>query len=374
MKFVEEIGDLNGKVVLLRVDLNVEMAEDALRLDRSLKTIDFLLDKGGRVILMSHRGRPEKNLGEDGYTEVEDALSLRFALDFFYRNLNLKIEFLPDFDFEAHKTFIEKSDSKVFMLENVRLHSGEDGEDEEFGKQLASLGDVYVNDAFASWHKGTSVTVLPRLLPAFAGLLMAEELKHLSHALDDARGPLLVILAGGKAQDKFSVVENFYNRADKFLIAGVLANTLLKVAGEEIGLSIVDDEILGRVAEYASSEKIQLPIDFVRDEAGRIMDMGKKSEKLFAELISTASSVIWNGPTGVFEVDKYRAGSEAVARAIAENKGFSIVGGGETTNLILQMGLEDSFTWLSTGGGAMLAFLAGKKLPSLEALGYYQDK
>jgi len=369
MKFIDEVKNWGGKTVLLRTDLNVKSLEDSLKLDKSLGSMRFLLDGGARMVVMSHRGRPD--LGKVSLESVSEELSLGFVVDFLSRNLDEAVEFLPDFDFESHRRQIAKSSSKVFLLENVRMHEKENSEDETYGKEMATLGEVYVNDAFASWHKGTSVTVLPKLLPSFGGLLLRQEIKHLSGVMSEANRPLVVVLAGGKAEDKFSVLKNFYDKTDKFLIAGVLANTILKAANHDIGPSIIDETILEKVVEYVGDEKIQLPVDFVYDGKGKIMDMGEKSGDLFAGEIAKAKSVIWNGPAGMFEQDEFRHGSEAIARAIAANDGFSVVGGGETTNLVLQMGLLNAFSWLSTGGGAMIAFLAGKRLPSLEALGYY---
>jgi len=234
------------------------------------------------------------------------------------------------------------------------------------------LGDIYVNDAFGSWHPGASVTELPKLLPAYAGLLMEAELEHLNHVMDGAPTPRIVILGGGKAADKFSVIKNLYDRTDAFLIGGILANTFLKARGMDVGSSVIDEEIVEQVNSFSSDAKIILPIDFIKDAEGKILDIGPESRKLFSEHVAVSKTVIWNGPLGYFEDPAFRAGSERIAKVIADTSNCAVVGGGETTQLILEMGMSNAFTWLSTGGGAMLAFLAGKRLAGLEALGYYE--
>jgi len=241
--------------------------------------------------------------------------------------------------------------------------------DIEFAKELASLGDIYVNDAFAvSHHPSVSVSVLPTILRPYAGLLLDSEIIHLTRAMEEPAQPLVVVVAGGKAVDKFAVIKNLYKAADKFLVGGILGNSFLKDRGVDVGSSHVDPEITNQIHELLHDPKIIVPEDWIADEAGTILDMGPISRKKFAEVLIKAKTVIWNGPLGKFEDPRYRAGSRAVADAIIASGAFSVVGGGETTQFLLEEKLADDFTFLSTGGGAMLDYLAGKDLPGITVL------
>lgn len=377
MRLIREEKNLTGKTVLLRVDFNVESDRDSLKLRESLPTIELLRERGAKIVLMSHRGRP---------TGFEPHLSLRFALPFLTKSLGTSVHFLSCFtgsdkrvqnwDFDAMWQQVTHADAgSVFLLENVRFHPGEDSEDRKFGQSLASLGDIYVNDAFASWRPGTSVTVLPHLLPAYAGLLIEKEVEHLDTVLRKPKKPLVVIMGGGgKAIDKFEVIKNLYPKATTFLIGGVLGNTFLKAAGKDIGNSIVEESLLDEVKPYLHDSKFIVPTDWVMSKEKQILDLGPQSSEAFARVIKKAGTIIWNGPLGLFEDKRYRAGSRAIAEAIAASHAFSVAGGGETTEFILQSKLEKEFSFLSTGGGAMLAYLAGKKLPALAALAEADSK
>jgi phosphoglycerate kinase len=362
MRSIREASGLSGKTVLVRVDFNVENAVDTLRLERSLPTMRFLKEQGARVLLISHRGRPAG--------KVVPELSLDFALPFLKEQLQQEVPLLTGFDFPALKVQLSGvAPGSVAMLENIRFAAGEEAKDPAFAAGLASLGDVYVNDCFAvDHHASVSVSVLPSLLPAYAGLLVEEELGHLSRVMQSPAQPLAVVVGGGKADDKFDVIENLYGATQTFLVGGVLANTFLKARGEAIDGSSVDDALLERVRKYLDDPKIVLPLDWVKAEDGRIADVGPQTAQRFSALLQGAKTVIWNGPLGIFEQPHFRKGTRAVADAISQSGAFSVVGGGETTQFILEEKMQDKFSFLSTGGGAMLAFLAGKKLPGLEAL------
>lgn len=363
MRSIKEANDLVGKTVLMRVDFNVEVAEDALKLEKSLPTINYLLGQKVKLVLMSHRGRPAG--------EVKPELSLDFVLPFLREKASPSVAFLSDFNFPKIKEQIAAAPAgSLFLLENIRFAAGEESEDAAFAQGLASLGEIYVNDAFAvNHHASVSVSDLAKLLPAYAGFLVAEEVQHLSKVLSDSSLPMVVIIGGGaKAGEKFAVIKNLYAHATTFLIGGVMANTFCKARGVDMGDSQIDYTITEDVAEYLNDPKIVLPTDFVFDEKMRAFDLGPESAKKYTEIIATAKTVIWNGTMGMFEDPKYRAGSLAVAQAIAASGAFSVVGGGETTEFILEEKMQDKFSFLSTGGGAMLAYLAGKPMPGLEGI------
>jgi len=362
MRYISEVTDLRGKRVLVRVDFNVENADDAFRLRASLPTITYLLKGGAKVLLMSHRGRPKG--------KVVPEFSLLPMLDFLKKNAHPGAVFLPDFDFAGIKKQIESApEGALFLLENIRFLPGEEGCDPALAKDLASLGEIYVNDQIAVSHReGATITLLPKLLPAYAGFLLAAEIKNLSQAMVDPQQPLVVIVGGGKAVDKFGVIKNLHDRASKFLIGGVLANTFFKAKGVNVGASRVDEEIMEDVAAHLNDPKVMLPADWVTGEGGSILDIGPQATTQFCEVIAHAKTIIWSGPVGLFEDPRYLLGSAALAKAVTESGAFSVVGGSETTQLLTQLKLEDKISFMSTGGSAMLDFLAGRKLPGIEAL------
>lgn len=362
MKYISEVTDLTGKTVVLRSDLNAESDKDSLKLRESVPTIKHLMDIGAKVVVMSHRGRPKNG--------PDPKLSMEFAMPFFKEFVSKGTQFLPTFDFKKNRALIDGSPAKsVFILENVRFNPSEDLEDMEFAEGMASMGDVYVYDAFASWRPGASVTTVPKLLPSYAGLLVEKEVKHLSQVMNTPKQPLVVIIGGGgKAIDKFDMIRHLHDRAGAFLIGGVLGNTFLKARGKDINGSIMEESLVESAKQFNGDVKIHIPHDWVLGDKGKICDLGPDSAKEYADVIKTAGTIIWNGPVGIFEDARYRAGSLTIANAIMKSRAFSVVGGGETTQLILQAKLEKKFGFLSTGGGAMLAYLAGKTMPALEAL------
>lgn len=357
---------VQGKTVLVRVDFNVETSRDSLRLERSLKTIKHLLAARARVVLLSHRGRPEGSIVPE--------LSLRCLLPFLKRRASQSIFLFDHFNFDHIRAQVAAArPGSLFMLENIRFRSGEESEDvqarKKLAEQLASLGDYYVNDAFAVCHRvGASITELPKLLPSYAGFLVMEEVEQLSQVLKKPKKPLVIIVGGGKASDKFAVIKNMYAQTDRFLVGGVLANTFFREKGIDTGYSAIDSKIAPAVRKMINDKKIILPVDWMTERRGKICDIGPLASKQFEEVIKHAKTVIWNGPPGIFEDEDCRMGTAGVAKAIIKSKAFSVVGGGETTQYLSQARLVDKFDFVSTGGGAMLDFLAGKKLPGLEVL------
>ena len=308
---------LNGKKCLLRINLDVTNPKEAsLRINIAIPTINFLLDKGASILILSHRGRPE---GED-------------------KNLSLKplIEILEN-----------KIGQKIGWLENLRFDPKEQENDDDFAKELAAKGDFFVNDDFAVSHRAnTSISAITKYLPSFAGLNLEKEIKTLSQVMDNPEEPLVVIIGGVKIGDKIGVIENLYSKADRFLMGSAYID--------------IDNSILKK-------EKVVLPEDWIVGD-GKKLDIGQKTIENFGKIISKAKTIIWNGPMGKFEDSKYIEGSKKVAEAIASSNAFSIIGGGDTYQLLSILGMEDGFGFISTGGGAMLEFLAGKKLPALTAL------
>lgn len=363
---------LRGKTVLVRVDYDAEKASEVLRLPRSLPTITHLLRLGAKVVLMGHRHRPESGLTKEHKPKfLTKDTTMKFAVPFLKKRLGgTPVSFFPHFDFSKIKEDIAAENKKaVFVLENLRFHPGEKGRDKVFAKELAGIADFYVNDAFATSHRNdTSLTLVPEFLPSYAGLEVLDEVEHLSSVMEKAHTPFVVVLGGGKAKDKFAVIKNLYEQADQFLIGGILGNTFLKARGIPIKKSIVDMEILSEVSRYAYDSKIEIARDWIFDEHERIMDIGALTRVHFTQILHSAKTVVWNGPMGKFEEARYAVGTRAVADAVAQSKAFSVLGGGETTQFILSKKLEKKFGFLSTGGGAMLAFLADKPMPGLEVL------
>jgi len=341
-----------GEVVLVRVDFNVEDIHDALRLEASLPTIKFLRERCARVVLLSHRGRPKRR---------EPKESLKFLIPYLQRRLAEHVDFLTDIPDCLPM-------GNVFLIENLRFWSGEAANDKNFARRLANLGEHYVNDAFAVDHRANaSITQLPKLLPSYSGLLLEKEIKTLGEVMKRPKQPLVLILGGAKVSDKLGMIKYFLPKTRTILLGGETANTFLAAKKTDIGRSEIEKHMLPEAHKLLKESEIITPTDWVMDKK-KILDIGPKTIERFKKEIAGAATIIWNGPLGRFENPKFREGSRAIARAIASSKAFSVVGGGETTELILQLGLEKKFSFLSTGGGAMLEFLSGKKLPGVEAL------
>ncbi|MGD1003203.1 MAG: phosphoglycerate kinase [Minisyncoccia bacterium] len=358
---------------LLRLDFNTE---DDWRMRAVLPTIKLLLKTSGRIVIVSHRGRPvwfDKNLSLRG-----DAVKLSKLLG------GKKVTFINHFRFaEIKKQVAAAPRGSIFLLDNLRFLPGEERNDVKLAKALASLADFYVNDAFAVSHRAdASVVAITKFLPSYAGIEMENEIKSLGKAIVKPKRPVGLVLGGAKASDKLGVIAHFKNKADWFLLGGGCANTILWLKGMDVKNSIKDSDPkeLAALKKIAAFKNVILPTDFVwgNGDGGTksaIFDIGPKTVNAFDKKIAAAWTIIWSGPLGLIEKKKYAKGSIAIARAIANNRrAFSVSGGGETVMFLKQYKLDKKFSFISTGGGAMVDFLAGKKLPGIEALRSTQVK
>lgn len=361
MKFLEKTDSKKLKgTAILRLDFN---SEDSWRLEAAVPTVRFLLKTADKIVILSHRGRP------DG---VERKLSLIGEAQKLSKLLGKKIIFLTNFNFSKIKGEIEKSPKgSVFVLENLRFLPGEEKNSPKLAKNLASLGSFYVNDAFAVSHRAhASVAAITRFLPSYAGLGLTREVLILCNVMNAPKKPLVVILGGGKAYDKLGVLNFLRSKTDSFLIGGAPANTLSFSAGAKVGNSLREKspQRLKELKKILNFSNIVLPVDFRKKGSG-IFDIGPVTAEIFEGLIAKAKTIIWAGPLGFFEDPKFAKGSIAVGKAILKNRrAFSVVGGGETVSFLRRYNLTKAFDFVSTGGGAMLEFLAGESLPGIIAL------
>lgn len=382
------VTDLNveGKKVIVRVDFNVPIKDgkisDDTRITAALPTINYLLDHGASVILMSHLGRPK--------TKEDLQFSLKPVAEHLATLINAPVKFASDCRGEiAQAASAELKPGEILVLENTRFYPEESKNDVEMSKDLASLADLYVNDAFGSAHRAHSSTAgIADYLPAAAGFLMEKEIKYLGNAIADPVRPFVAILGGAKISDKIGVIENLLKTADNILIGGGMANTFLKAQGYEMADSLVEAEVLDTAKDLLSraNDKIILPVDMVLGNAfdaeaemktipvadvpagWRVLDVGPLTVQLFGDVIMDAGTVVWNGPMGVFEFPRFAQGTFGVARAVANSQAVSIIGGGDSVSAINQSGLSEKITHISTGGGASLEMLEGLELPGLAVL------
>jgi phosphoglycerate kinase len=384
MKSIKEVGDLKGKRVLVRVDFNVPLGDDgvvdeneAWRITAALPTIKYLLENDAKIILISHLGRPEGQVVEDmRLGPVQDRLS---------EMLNLSVTKTPDCVGDiAQKAVDNMQEGEIILLENLRFYSEEEANDMEFAKKLAALGDIYVNEAFSASHRAhASVESITHLLPSYAGLGLEKEISALSKVIDSPVRPATIIMGGLKAETKLPVINFLLDKFDNILIGGVIANFLLEADGIDIGKSVKDDLDINEAKKIdLKNPKIHIPVDVVTDNPDkkdvnlvteavgnfRILDIGEKSLEEYKEIIRKSGTVVWNGSVGLFEKEEYARGTREIAKAMAESSAETIIGGGDTILALVNFGYIDDMKHVSTGGGAMLEFLSGKKLPGIEAL------
>ena len=391
-KTVKDI-DLKGKKVFVRCDFNVPMDEnqnitDNTRIVAALPTIKYLLEQNCKVILASHLGRPKG--------EVKPEFSLKPVAKELSRLLGKEVIMANDVIGEdAKEKAANLKEGEVMLLENVRFHREETDNDPEFAKQLASMAEIFVNDAFGAAHRAHASTAgVAQYLPAVSGFLIEKELKFLGNALNNPERPFVAILGGAKVSDKIGVIDSLLEKVDTLIIGGGMAYTFFKAQGYEVGNSIceLDKLDLAKEAMAKAKEKgvkLMLPVDtkigkeFKPDTESKTVawteipegwegfDIGEKSIEMFTEEIKNAKTVVWNGPVGLFEFDQFAIGTNAIAKTLSEIDATTIIGGGDSAAAVKKAGLQDKMTHISTGGGASLEFLEGKKLPGIECL---QDK
>ena len=351
-------AEVKGKRVLLRVDFNVLFSdgkvEDLYRIERTIPTIEYLSQKGAKVIIISHlsEGKKGSMASVAKYlNSVEKSFPLGFIKD-------------TDLSLIAERLKVMK-DGDAVMLENIRLQAGEEQNDKNFARQLAELGDIYVNEAFSVSHrKHASIVGITEFLPSYAGFLFEEEVKGLQSAFSPEH-PFLLLLGGVKAETKLGVIDRFLGIADKIFIGGALANNFLQAKGMERGRSVLSENI--PVEKYISNGKIYFPQD-VRKKDGKIYDIGEKAVEEILSLVKEAKFILWSGPMGNIEEGDFDKGTKIIAKSIAESGAKTIAGGGDTVAVLNEMGILDKFSFVSTAGGAMLEFLASGTLPGIEAI------
>ena len=390
-KSVEDLN-VSGKKVLVRCDFNVPMNDkgeitDDIRIKSALPTIKYIIDNGGKAIIMSHLGRPK---GEAKPEFSLKSISVRLS-----ELLGKDVTFSDDDNVVSDKTkdiVNNMKDGEVVLLQNTRYRSEETKNGEDFAKELASLGDVYVNDAFGTAHRAHASNVgVSKLLPSAVGYLVKKEIDIMGKAMANPEKPFIAILGGAKVSDKIGVIENLLDKVDSIIIGGGMVFTFLKAKGLEIGSSLIEEDkvdLAKEILKKAEEKNVDflLPTDVIvarefkndtefktvdvenipNDMMG--LDIGEKSVKLFSDAIKNAKTVVWNGPMGVFEMPNFANGTMKVAQAMADSDAVTIIGGGDSAAAVEQSGLDDKMTHISTGGGASLEFFEGKELPGIAAI------
>lgn len=387
-KTIEDIN-VSGKKVFVRVDFNVPLQDgkitDDTRITATLNTINYLLEKGAKIILASHLGRP-KGERKPEFTLAPVAKRLSELLD---KPVKMLVDCVGDSVEEAVKNM---KNGDVVLLENLRYHKEETKNDPEFAKQLASLADYAVNDAFAVSHRAhASVQGISEYIPMVAGYLLQKEIEFIGGAVSNPVKPFAAIIGGAKVSDKIEVISNLLPKVDILIVGGGMANTFIAAQGHKMGTSLVEADKFDLANSLIAQAKEQgkqllLPVDFVVakefsnesehkvvsfdavEDGWMALDIGPKSEELFAKALEGMKTIVWNGPMGVFEMSNFANGTNAVARAVANADGVTIVGGGDSVSAIHNSGLADSISHISTGGGASLSYLEGKALPGIESL------
>ena len=387
-KSVKDI-DVKGKRVFVRVDFNVPMEDgkvtDDTRIRAALPTIQYLVDEGAKVILSSHLGRPKG--------EVKEELRLTAAGERLAELLGKPVKKLDESVGENVKAAVAAmEDGDIVLLENVRFHAGEEKNDPALAKQFAELADVYVNDAFGAAHRAHATTAgIAEFLPAVSGFLMQKELDVLGKALADPERPFTAIIGGAKVKDKIDVINHLLEKVDNLIIGGGLSYTFTKAQGHEVGTSLLEEDKIDLAKSFIKKAEdkgvnFYMPVDavvadeFSKDANTKVvdidkipadymgLDIGPKTAEIYADVIKNSKLIIWNGPMGVFEMDAFANGTKAVADAMAETEGYTVIGGGDSAAAVEKFGVAEKMSHVSTGGGASLEFMEGKELPGVVAL------
>lgn len=373
-------ADIAGKTVLIRSDLNVPIEGGRIqsnqRIVSSLATIQYVLEHGGRAVVFSHLGRPHAGEYNAQYSLLPVAKELSTLLDI---DVPLASEYMQGI----------LPEGKCVLCENIRFVVGEVENSTDVAQQLATLGDIFVMDAFGTVHRSHASTVgITAFLPSYAGILLEEEVKALTRVMENMERPCIAIVGGSKVSSKLGVLEHLSHRMDSLIVGGGIANTFLASAGYNIGKSLYEPELLEDAKRIMNTTRVLLPkdvavvkeisphsvvlykgIDSLEDD-DIIVDVGMLTSAYYAEVIQSASTILWNGPVGIFEIDSMRYGTEALCRAIADSTAYSLAGGGDTISAIEKFGIVDCISYISTGGGAFLEYIEGKQLPALTVLEY----
>lgn len=383
LKTIKQIKNLKNKKVLLRVDFNVPVKNNKVledfRIQAGLPTIRYLIKQGAKVIILNHLGRPKGQI-------VAELSNLPIAKQL-AKLLKKKVNFVNEVVGEkVQLTVNHLSAGEILMLENVRFHPREEKDCHKLAKEWSGLADLYVNDAFAVSHrKSSSTAAITEYLPSYAGLLLESEVNHLSRVLESQVKPKIAIIGGAKLETKVAVIKNLLKKMDNVLVGGAIANNFLKASGFEVGKSLIDDDYLG-AAKKMLGKKLLIPSDVVVateisktarsaikpvsqvKESDIILDIGPETVQEFSKIIKQSKLTVWNGPLGYFEIPQFKKASSLIAKIISQSKAESIIGGGETIQLIRDSRFVNHDSYISTGGGAMLEFLSGKMLPGIKPL------